>query len=159
MAVSGRRGKGGNPAEALRMAEWRLNETERRVQQAFMKSGFFNGLALSGVVVAAYMVLRELPDWDGRPDAALPLSYAPVPLPRAAPPLRLAQVVGLDHGAHRPVEQENPPRQERFQQCETLGPGATGSEGGGWWRDDWHERSYEKSPGLKRHGASVLAIV
>jgi hypothetical protein len=76
-----------------------------------------------------------------------------------APPVRLAQVVGLDHGAHRPVEQEDPPSQERLQQRETLGPGVTGSDGGGWWRHDWHERSYEKSPGLKRHGASVLAIV
>ena len=101
MAVSGRREKGGNPVEALPMAESRLNETEQRVQQAFMKSGFFNGLALGGVVVAAYMVLHELPDRDGRPDAALPLRYAPVTLPAAAPPLRLAGAWRMEAGDWR----------------------------------------------------------
>ena len=95
---------------------------------------------------AAWMA-RMISGWVSESRSLLPLQLARPVGEALAPVVRLAQVVGLDHGAHRPVEHQNPPRQERLQQRETLGPGATGSDGGGWWRDDWHERSYEKSPG------------
>ena len=90
VAVSGGRGKGGNPVDALPMPDSPLNEAEHRVQPAFMKSRIFNSLLVGLSVVAAFAALRELPERDARPAAHLPVGYAASILPPAALPLRLA---------------------------------------------------------------------
>ena len=66
-----------------------------------------------------------------------------------APVLRLAQAVGLDHRPHGPVEQQDPARQQRLEQRESLGAGADGSTAGlAGCRDERHGRGSlpKKSP-------------
>ena len=90
VAVSGGRGKGGNPVDALLVPDSPLNVTERHVQQAFMRSGLFNGLIVGAAVVAGFAVMHRLPERHARPDALLPLRFVPAALSSGASPLRLA---------------------------------------------------------------------
>ena len=83
------------------MADSRLNEAEHRVQPAFMKSRLFNGLIVGFSIIAAFAALHELPERHIRPAVVLPLHYAPVSLPPATPPLRLAGAWAMEVGDKR----------------------------------------------------------
>ena len=74
----------------MHMADSYLNGAERGLQHSFRKSMIFNGLMMAGVVLAAYLPIRGMPDRRPLPDRTVALNYRPIVLPAVASPLRLA---------------------------------------------------------------------
>jgi len=66
-----------------------------------MKISFFNSLLVTGAVLAAYVPIHALPNRHALPPAMATLSYRPVSLPRAGPPLRLSGAWVLTAGDPR----------------------------------------------------------
>lgn len=78
-----------SPLQAL-MPDPRLNETERAVQPTFIKSSFFNGLALLAILAGYTQVVRAAPNIEPLGDRSVTLSYDRVTYPALSGPARLA---------------------------------------------------------------------